>query len=164
MWVVMQVESRGGGDQGESMASAPRHCQGGAGRRLCDAGGVSCRRLASFPRVEGIKESLGHLSSNSSPRLCRGALFTSAVHTHALFAPLSLSLCATLSLSDFKHLGNSSPVSSCRFPPPQGPKDHGVPGLLNFFGIGSPGLTSSLSLAERATELLAKSKAASRGG
>lgn len=28
------------------------------------------------------------------------------------------------------------------------PKDHGLPGLINLFGIESPGLTSSLSLAE----------------
>jgi len=31
----------------------------------------------------------------------------------------------------------------------QGPRDHGVPGLINLFGIESPGLTSSLALAEQ---------------
>ena len=35
-----------------------------------------------------------------------------------------------------------------------GPAEHGVPGLVNLFGIESPGLTSSLAIAERVTELL----------
>ena len=37
----------------------------------------------------------------------------------------------------------------------QGPAAHGVPGLVNLFGIESPGLTSCLSLAEAAADLLA---------
>lgn len=36
----------------------------------------------------------------------------------------------------------------------QGPQDHGVPGLVNLFGIESPGLTSSLAIADRVTGLL----------
>lgn len=37
-----------------------------------------------------------------------------------------------------------------------GPAEHGVPGLVNLFGIESPGLTSSLAIAERVAALLQK--------
>lgn len=36
----------------------------------------------------------------------------------------------------------------------QGPADHGVAGLVNLFGIESPGLTASLALGERVASLL----------
>jgi len=36
----------------------------------------------------------------------------------------------------------------------QGPADHGVPGLVNLYGIESPGLTASLALADRVRDLL----------
>jgi L-2-hydroxyglutarate oxidase LhgO len=36
----------------------------------------------------------------------------------------------------------------------QGPPSHGVPGLVNLFGIESPGLTSALALAEMVSGLL----------
>jgi L-2-hydroxyglutarate oxidase LhgO len=35
----------------------------------------------------------------------------------------------------------------------QGPRDHGIDGLINLFGIESPGLTSSLSIADHVGEL-----------
>lgn len=35
----------------------------------------------------------------------------------------------------------------------QGPADHGTPGLINLFGIESPGLTASLSIAGQVAEL-----------
>ena len=38
----------------------------------------------------------------------------------------------------------------------EGPRDHGVPGLVNLFGIESPGLTSSLAIAGRVGELLSE--------
>ena len=36
----------------------------------------------------------------------------------------------------------------------QGPREHGVPGLVHLFGIESPGLTASLSLAEAVREVV----------
>lgn len=38
----------------------------------------------------------------------------------------------------------------------EGPETHNVPGLVNLFGIESPGLTSSLSIADTAATLLLK--------
>jgi L-2-hydroxyglutarate oxidase LhgO len=39
----------------------------------------------------------------------------------------------------------------------QGPKDHGIAGLVNLFGIESPGLTSSMAIGEKVAEMLANS-------
>jgi len=38
----------------------------------------------------------------------------------------------------------------------QGPADHGIAGLVNLFGIESPGLTSCLAIAQRVAQLVAK--------
>jgi L-2-hydroxyglutarate oxidase LhgO len=38
----------------------------------------------------------------------------------------------------------------------QGQAIHGVPGLVNLFGIESPGLTSSLAIGERVSQMLLK--------
>jgi L-2-hydroxyglutarate oxidase LhgO len=42
----------------------------------------------------------------------------------------------------------------------QGPTDHGVPGLVNLFGIESPGLTSALAIGDHVADLLAGQRAA----
>ena len=38
----------------------------------------------------------------------------------------------------------------------EGPADHGLTGLINLFGILSPGLTSSLAIAEHVAALAVK--------
>jgi L-2-hydroxyglutarate oxidase LhgO len=38
----------------------------------------------------------------------------------------------------------------------QGPNDHGIDGLVNLFGIESPGLTSSMAIGQRVSELLCR--------
>jgi L-2-hydroxyglutarate oxidase LhgO len=48
--------------------------------------------------------------------------------------------------------GPGEPVQDFRI---DGPPTHGVRGLVNLFGIESPGLTSSLAIAERVAALLA---------
>jgi L-2-hydroxyglutarate oxidase LhgO len=50
-----------------------------------------------------------------------------------------------------KIVGPGEPAADFRI---DGPAAHGVPGLVNLFGIESPGLTASLCLAARVTSLL----------
>ncbi len=40
-----------------------------------------------------------------------------------------------------------------------GPAEHGTPGLVNLFGIESPGLTASLALAQRVNQVVAQGAA-----
>lgn len=47
--------------------------------------------------------------------------------------------------------GPGEPAADFRI---EGPESHGVPGLVNLFGIESPGLTASLAIAERVVALL----------
>ena len=47
--------------------------------------------------------------------------------------------------------GRGAPAADFRI---DGPETHGVPGLVNLFGIESPGLTSSLAIARHVAELL----------
>lgn len=51
-----------------------------------------------------------------------------------------------------KITGPGEPAADFRI---DGPRAHGVPGLVQLFGIESPGLTSSLAIAEYVAELLA---------
>lgn len=50
-----------------------------------------------------------------------------------------------------KTTGRGGPVQDFSI---QGPRDHGVRGLVSLFGIESPGLTSSLAIADHVAELL----------
>ena len=50
-----------------------------------------------------------------------------------------------------KLTGPGEPAADFRI---DGPSRHGVPGLVNLFGIESPGLTSSMAIAERVAALL----------
>ncbi len=50
-----------------------------------------------------------------------------------------------------KIVGPGKPAADFRI---DGPQNHGVPGLVNLYGIESPGLTASLAIAEYVSELL----------
>lgn len=51
--------------------------------------------------------------------------------------------------------GSESPMPDFRM---DGPEAHGIPGLVNMFGIESPGLTASMALADMAAEKLGLTK------
>lgn len=53
-----------------------------------------------------------------------------------------------------KLCGPGEPAADFMF---SGPAEHGIPGLLNLYGIESPGLTACLAIAERAQQALAYS-------
>jgi L-2-hydroxyglutarate oxidase LhgO len=50
-----------------------------------------------------------------------------------------------------KLAGRGAPNADFRI---DGPSVHGLPGLVNLFGIESPGLTASLAIAEHVESLL----------
>jgi L-2-hydroxyglutarate oxidase LhgO len=50
-----------------------------------------------------------------------------------------------------KLVGRGAPNADFRI---DGPAVHGLPGLVNLFGIESPGLTASLAIAEHVENLL----------
>lgn len=50
-----------------------------------------------------------------------------------------------------KLTGPGEPAADFRI---EGPAEHGLPGLIHLYGIESPGLTSSLSLAEAVADQL----------
>ncbi|WP_034923384.1 FAD-dependent oxidoreductase, partial [Candidatus Accumulibacter vicinus] len=41
----------------------------------------------------------------------------------------------------------------------QGPAQHGIPGLINLFGIESPGLTASLAIADHVADIATERQA-----
>jgi L-2-hydroxyglutarate oxidase LhgO len=47
--------------------------------------------------------------------------------------------------------GPGGPVQDFTF---SGPRDHGIPELISLFGIESPGLTSSLTIADHVADML----------
>jgi L-2-hydroxyglutarate oxidase LhgO len=47
--------------------------------------------------------------------------------------------------------GRENPNADFRI---EGPATHGLPGLVNLFGIESPGLTASLAIAEKVKGML----------
>jgi L-2-hydroxyglutarate oxidase LhgO len=52
-----------------------------------------------------------------------------------------------------KIVGPGEPAGDFRI---DGPEQHGVPGLVNLFGIESPGLTASLAIAQRVAAALSR--------
>jgi L-2-hydroxyglutarate oxidase LhgO len=44
-----------------------------------------------------------------------------------------------------------------------GPRDHGIPGVVNLYGIESPGLTAALALADEVKRLLEDGDASDGG-
>jgi L-2-hydroxyglutarate oxidase LhgO len=106
---------------------------------------IDLGRQARFgPDVEWIE----HIDYDVDPRRCEG--FYAAVRTYWPDLPDG-ALAPAYSGIRPKISGPDQPAADYRI---DGPEVHGIPGLVNLFGIESPGLTASLAIADRVRDLL----------
>ena len=106
---------------------------------------IDLGRQARFgPDVEWIDD----IDYDVDPRRCDG--FYAAVRTYWPDLPDG-ALAPAYSGIRPKISGPDQPAADYRI---DGPEIHGVPGLVNLFGIESPGLTAALAIAERVRDLL----------
>ncbi|MCW2276312.1 FAD-dependent oxidoreductase [Rhodoblastus acidophilus] len=95
------------------------------------------------PDVEWIDD----INYNVDPR--RAKMFSDAIRRYWPEAPVEKLSPAYCGIRP-KIVGPDQDSADFRI---DGPKKHGVPGLINLFGIESPGLTSSLAIAEHVLSL-----------
>ena len=106
---------------------------------------IDLGRQARFgPDVEWID----HIDYDVDPRRCEG--FYAAVRTYWPDLPDG-ALAPAYSGIRPKISGPDQPAADYRI---DGPEVHGVPGLVNLFGIESPGLTAALAIADRVRDLV----------